>query len=263
VALGASSGVGVIALPLWARMYVRVKDLPAIYPQHRPEFQTKLEMAVALLRSAHCWLTHLGKSPWVLVDWAYAKAPFLKRAMALEMTVLSRLRKDAPLWTVPGPRMASRPGRPRIYGENRIELAKRAGQRRSWMTAVFELYGKHGCAAMGRSKSTPEPAVERRCHQLLPTETSAVLRRSQHKSDSTPCRADTHCCGTSVRAIEESAIPVSTQSQVECGQLLYHFFSKIVKTRVIVDFHGETDVTVSHKQLADRWIDFGHAQMSA
>ena len=37
---------GVIALPLLARMYVRAKDLPAIYPQHRPEFQTKLEMAV-------------------------------------------------------------------------------------------------------------------------------------------------------------------------------------------------------------------------
>ena len=27
---------GVIALPLLARMYVRAKDLPGIYPQHRP-----------------------------------------------------------------------------------------------------------------------------------------------------------------------------------------------------------------------------------
>ena len=133
---------GVIALPLLARMYVRAKDLPAIYPQHRPEFQTKLEMAVELLRWAHFWLKYLGKPLWVVVDGAYAKAPFLKPAMSLGMTVVSRLRKDAALWTVPGPRVAGRRGRPRIYGENRIELAKRAGQRRGWTTEVFELYGK-------------------------------------------------------------------------------------------------------------------------
>jgi hypothetical protein len=88
---------GVIALPLLARMYVRAKDVPAIYPQHRPEFQTKLEMAVELLRWAHCWLKYLGKPLWVVVDGAYAKAPFLKLAMSLGMTVVSRLRKDAAL----------------------------------------------------------------------------------------------------------------------------------------------------------------------
>ena len=133
---------GVIALPLLARMYVRVKDLPAIYPQHRPKFQTKLEMAVELLRWAHLWLKYLGKPLWVVVDGAYAKAPFLKPAMSLGMTVVSRLRKDAALWTVPGTRVPGRRGRPRIYGENRIDLAKRAGQRRGWTTEVFELYGK-------------------------------------------------------------------------------------------------------------------------
>ena len=122
--------MGVVALPLLARMYVRAKDLPGIYPQHRPEFQTKLEMAVELLQGVHFWLKHLGKPLWVVADGANAKAPFLKPAMALGMTVVSRLRKDAALWTVPGPRVAGRPGRPRIYGENRIELAKRAGQRR-------------------------------------------------------------------------------------------------------------------------------------
>jgi len=110
---------GVIAVPLLARMYVRVKDLLAIYPQHRPEFQTKLEMAVEVLQWAHFWLRHLCKPLCVVVDGAYAKAPFLKPAMALGMTVVSRLRKDAALWTVPGPRVAGRPGRPRIYGENR------------------------------------------------------------------------------------------------------------------------------------------------
>ena len=59
------------------------------------------------------------------------------------MTVVSRLRKDAALWTVPGPRpTGTAAGRPRIYGERRIDLAKRAGQRRGWATGTFDLYGK-------------------------------------------------------------------------------------------------------------------------
>src|SRR5215469_12549449 len=36
---------GVIALPLLARLYVRKTDLMGINPKHRPEFQTKLELA--------------------------------------------------------------------------------------------------------------------------------------------------------------------------------------------------------------------------
>jgi len=134
---------GVIALPLLARLYVRKKDLPSIYPNHRPEFRTKLEMGVELLQWAHFWLRFLGKPLWVVVDGAYANAPFLKPALELGMTVVSRLRKDAALWTTPGPRMPGRRGRPRIYGENRISLAKRAGQRRGWTTEVFDLYGKN------------------------------------------------------------------------------------------------------------------------
>src|SRR5512142_1071978 len=74
---------GVIALPLLARMYVRKKDLPRIDPKHRPEFRTKLAMGVELLRLVRAWLRPLGKPLWVVVDGAYAKAPFLKPAMAL------------------------------------------------------------------------------------------------------------------------------------------------------------------------------------
>jgi hypothetical protein len=133
---------GVIALPLLARLYVRKKDLPSIELKHRPEFRTKLEMGVELLQWAHFWLRHLSKPLWVVVDGAYAKAKFLKPALALGMTVVSRLRKDAALWTMPGPRAPGQRGRPRVYGESRIDLAKRGGQRRGWTTEVFDLYGK-------------------------------------------------------------------------------------------------------------------------
>ena len=43
---------------------------------------------------------------------------------------------------MPGPRVAGRRSRPRIYGENYIVLTKRAGQRHGWTTEVFDLYGK-------------------------------------------------------------------------------------------------------------------------
>ena len=132
---------GVVALPLLARLYVRVKDLAGIPPGHRPVFRTKLDMAVELMRWAKLWLGMLGKPLWVVTDGAYASAPFLKPMKALAVTVVSRLRKDANLRCVPATR-SGKPGRPRIYGERRIDLAKRGGQRRGWQTGTFALYGK-------------------------------------------------------------------------------------------------------------------------
>jgi DDE superfamily endonuclease len=133
---------GVIALPLLARLYVRKKDLPGIDPKHRPAFRTKLELAVELLRWAKPWLGLLGLPIWVVADGAYAKADFLKPAKALGITVVSRLRKDAALRTLPGPGPAGKRGRPRTYGEDKIDLAKRGGQRRGWSSDTFDLYGE-------------------------------------------------------------------------------------------------------------------------
>jgi hypothetical protein len=135
---------GTVALPLLARMYVRKKDLPKIHPKHRPEFRTKLELAVELLRWAKLWLGLLGKPLWVVADGAYAKKEFLKPAKALGMTVVSRLRCDAALWSLPPeiPPGQKGPGRPRVYGTERVSLAKRAGQRRGWTTEAFTLYGE-------------------------------------------------------------------------------------------------------------------------
>ena len=133
---------GVVALPLLARLYVRKKNLPGLPPKDRPAFRTKLELGVELVRWAVSWLEHLGKPVWVVTDGAYAKAPFLRPMRALAVTVVSRLRKDSALWTVPGPREPHRRGPNRICGEQRIVLAKRAGQKRGWATGTFDLYGK-------------------------------------------------------------------------------------------------------------------------
>jgi hypothetical protein len=132
---------GVVALPLLARLYVRKKNLPGIPPKDRPPFRTKLELAVELVRWATIWLGMLNKPLWVVTDGAYASAVFLKPMKTLGVTVVSRLRKDANLRTVPAARSGTR-GRPRIYGEQPIDLAKRGGQRRAWSTGTFTLYGK-------------------------------------------------------------------------------------------------------------------------
>lgn len=139
--LAAHPAWGVLALPLLARLYVRRANLGGIDPPHRPAFRTKLELAVELVRWAVTWLGFLGRPVWVVVDGAYANAPFLKPVIGLGVTVVSRLRKDAALRTVPVPRPGQR-GRPRVYGAGRIDLAKRAGQRRGWTTGTFTLYGK-------------------------------------------------------------------------------------------------------------------------
>ena len=74
------------------------------------------------------------------------------------MTVVSRLRRDAALFDLPGPRPAGRRGRPPIYGRRRLDLAKRAGQRRGWRTEAFDLYGRTGTESYKTFLATWRPA---------------------------------------------------------------------------------------------------------
>lgn len=133
---------GTIGLPLLALLYVRQKNLNSLMPWYKVKFRTKLEQAVELVEWARQALFGLGKSLWIVADGAYAKRPFLQPVLAKGVVVVSRLRKDAALWSVPeSPRPGQR-GRPRKYGKDRISLAKRAGHRRGWQTDEFELYGE-------------------------------------------------------------------------------------------------------------------------
>lgn len=135
---------GTIGLPLLAYLYVRQVNLKSIPPSCGVKFQTKLEQAAALVEWLALWLKNSGKRLWVVVDGAYAKKPFLARAVKAGATVVSRLRRDAALWSVPEPVPAGqrRRGRPRKYGAERISLAKRAGHPRGWERGMFTLYGK-------------------------------------------------------------------------------------------------------------------------
>jgi hypothetical protein len=147
-----------IALPLLARLYVREKNLASIPVASRPAFRTKLEMAVELVQWATIHLKMLGKPLWLVADGAYAKAAVLKPLKELGVIVVSRLRKDSALFSVPKPRRAGERGRPRIYGENRIVLSKRAGQKGGWTTENLILYGKTVCKKYKSFLATWPPA---------------------------------------------------------------------------------------------------------
>lgn len=136
---------GTIALPILSVLYVRRKGIAKLPKYYRWPFQTKLEQAVEMMR----WLAGLailsGKILWFVADGAYAKRPVLKEARSSNIVVISRLRKDAHLLSVPPPLKEGErrgPGAPRKYGTERISLAKRAGQPRGWQTIECVQYGK-------------------------------------------------------------------------------------------------------------------------
>ena len=122
-ALASHEDRGCIALPLQAQLYVRKADLPDLPPERPRPFRTKLEMAVAQLDWAESWVGHRFDQLWVVADGGYAKRPFLKGAKRFGFTVVSRLRKDAALRSLPEPLRPGQkrgPGRPPTYGKRRI-----------------------------------------------------------------------------------------------------------------------------------------------
>jgi hypothetical protein len=136
---------GAIGLPLRAALYVRQKQSALLQQLYGVTFQTKLEMAAELVEWVADWLRYLGKELWIVADGAFAKRPFLRRAVAAGAVVVSRLRKDAALRSLPQP---PRPGQPQkrgpkpTYGKKALSLAKRAAHRHGWLSGEFVLYGQ-------------------------------------------------------------------------------------------------------------------------
>ena len=148
-----------LSLPLRALLYVRRKDVPKLAKAYPWEFRTKLELAAELAGWLARWLRHAGKALWLVADGAYAKRPFLKPALELGLVVFSRLRKDARLWGLPPARR--RPGQRGplpTYGKERIDLAKRAGQKRGWQEVECVQYGARVRKAVKTFEATWRPA---------------------------------------------------------------------------------------------------------
>ncbi len=130
---------GVIALPLRSMLYVREVDVPKLAKKHGWEFRTKHQLGVELLTWFIQSIRALGMKAevWLAVDGGYAARPFLLPVLELGIVVVSRLRKDASLFDLP----PSGSHGNRIYGKNRISLAKRAGHRQGWSTISYHCRG--------------------------------------------------------------------------------------------------------------------------
>ena len=131
-----------IGLPLLGLLYVRAKDIAKIPKKHHWKFRTKLELGANVLMRFAKLVKATGKPLWVVADGAYAKRRFLKPLRAAGITVVSRLRKDAALRTVPQTPKTKRRGRPRKYGSKRIHLARRAAHPLGWQPIECVVYGQ-------------------------------------------------------------------------------------------------------------------------
>ena len=178
---------GTIGLPLLGLLYVRLQDVGKIPAQYDWVFQTKLQLAWKALRELVALAILAGKTVWVVFDGAYAKRPLLRPLRRARVTVVSRLRKDAALRTVPCPPKAKRRGRPRKYGAQRIYLARRAAHRRGWQQIECSVYGQKTFKTIKTFLATYRPAdglirvvmvkESHGCELFFCTDTSATPRQ--------------------------------------------------------------------------------------
>jgi hypothetical protein len=151
---------GTIALPLQGQLYIRKIDLENLPPERPRVFRTKLEMAIEQLGWLKTWAGPCFADYRVVVDGAFAKRSFLRPAAKLGFTVVSRLPKNAALWSLPElvPPEERGPGRPPTYGKERISLAKRAGQTRGWQEVECVQYNEKVTKTIKTFLATWRPA---------------------------------------------------------------------------------------------------------
>lgn len=145
---------GSVGLPVFSKLYIREVDIRHTREGYCKLFQTKLELALDLVEWFADFITSKGKTFWLVFDGGYSKANFIQE-LPKSCNAVGRLRRDAALRDLPPPRKPGQRGRSRIYGKNRISLAKRAGQKRGWKDACIKgksLLYKSFCATYRHAK---------------------------------------------------------------------------------------------------------------
>lgn len=134
---------GIIALPILSRLYLRQVDVDKLKGKYPLEFRTKIELAIQLSErfvSPVRWLNPAATF-LAVVDCAYATKKFLKAARELQVTVVSRLRKNASLHDLPEPRKPGQRGRPKKYGPNKLNLKRIADDPTGWEQLTYNRRG--------------------------------------------------------------------------------------------------------------------------
>jgi hypothetical protein len=149
---------GTIGLPLWAKMYVRAKDIATLPATYQVNFQNKLQQGAELVQWASGCCKRLGKTLWVVTDGGYTKQRFIKPVVAAGVTLVTRLRKDAALYDLPPKVKKPGKGRPRIYGYHKIQLLRKARQKSGWFKINATLYGQKTTKWVKMFQATYPPA---------------------------------------------------------------------------------------------------------
>lgn len=133
---------GNIVIPLRHTLYIKENDVKKLTPKQQKEhpFRTKLTMATELIHWAYKQFSPLNKGMTLLIDGGYASNEVIAAARKAGMKVITRLRKDSALFTVPEQSGQRRRGRPKKYGD-RVNLSE-WGNEDSWFGTVCDLYGK-------------------------------------------------------------------------------------------------------------------------
>lgn len=139
------------ALPLLFRLYTTSKrggrrDAPAHPTKQKRLAQggagsrpTKLQLGREIIALLSGWAA--GRPVYVLADSAYAGRTLLEQRPA-NVHIISRLRMDAALWTLPPPRVPGQMGRPRKRGSRLSTPQELAHGRRHWHLLPVQLSGR-------------------------------------------------------------------------------------------------------------------------
>jgi SRSO17 transposase len=148
---------GTIGLPLLAKLYVRARDIGSVPRDYKVRFKNKLQQAADMVKWASECCNRLGKRLWIVTDGGFTKAGFLKPAVSMGATVITRLRKDAALHTLPGKVKKRKRGRPRKYGQ-RIHLQDEVNKNKGWFSINVTLYGQEQTKQVKIFNATYRPA---------------------------------------------------------------------------------------------------------
>jgi hypothetical protein len=131
---------GVIAFPVRSLLYVRKVDVAKLREEYAWEFRTKHQLGLELLTWFMQSVRALGVEAkiWLVIDGGYSARPFLKPTVDMGIVVVGRLRKDACVFDLPPEGSHGN----RIYGGNRLHLAKRAAHTQGWETMTYDNRGK-------------------------------------------------------------------------------------------------------------------------
>jgi hypothetical protein len=148
---------GAVALPVFADLYVRRKDVAELPEGYKWPFRTKLQIAAGQVEALADWTRARFREVWVVTDGGYAKRPFLRACREQGVVAVSRLRKDAALFDLPALEPGKR-GRPRKYGTNRIRLAGLAADESGWQEVACVQHGEGVVKTVKSFEATYRPA---------------------------------------------------------------------------------------------------------